>query len=781
MAKHGTTGAGPCRPLDYLIESLRGRASVRSGEDEPVAVLWTDPKEEWRQLLSVALVEIPELLVLGDYRPKERTGPAIWLRCVIDGTIDFPGFARDHTPIIYLPGVERDQLRAGEDCPDELKPLVELLYRGIVWHHPNGRDWSATAFLSSPKGAGLDIATDQGTTAALLGVLDQVLLAPIDQFRGRRLDAADFNRMAGVDVMRDVLRWMADPEGARAQLGASGWKAFRAECRQELKFDPATEADVSAAAKLGEGAGRWTDVWTRFSEAPNSFPGVAEALVRARPVGELALHRERWPDQNDEDEETVRNALAGLLSQSHGDACETVIRLEAEHRDRREWVWAKLGRSPFARVLEPLARLAESARTRLGGATPDDVARAYADRGWLADASAREALALAPDKYEQTVADAVRHLLESWLDDSARAFQASLDRQPLPSAGDQPVVVAGEGECVVFVDGLRYELGRRLVERLEGSGCRTTTGHRWAAIPTVTATAKPAVTPAARDIAGDGLGPDFRPVMRGTGRAADQKELRGAMEGRGYQIVGDTLEFPMDAGPRGWMETGEIDKRGHQGDGMLFARLLDDELGRLARRINDLLKAGWRAVRVVTDHGWLLLPGGLPMVSLPMHLTASKWARCAVISGDSRPDAPLHSWHWNRNESFATPPGIACFSKRDEYAHGGLSVQECLIPDIRVESAGEGGAAATILGVSWLRFRCNVNVEVRGGPLSADLRLGSPAGQSVASSPKRIDEDGLASLVLADDQHADAALVVVVTDPDGRVLAQKPTRAGDTT
>ena len=117
------------------------------------------------------------------------------------------------------------------------------------------------------------------------------------------------------------------------------------------------------------------------------------------------------------------------------------------------------------------------------------------------------------------------------------------------------------------------------------------------------------------------------------------------MEGRGYQIVGDTLEFPMDAGPRGWMETGEIDKRGHQGDGMLFARLLDDDMGRLARRINDLLKAGWRAVRVVTDHGWLLLPGGLPMVSLPKHLTASSGRRCAVISGDSRPDAPLHSWH----------------------------------------------------------------------------------------------------------------------------------------
>ena len=63
--------------------------------------------------------------------------------------------------------------------------------------------------------------------------------------------------------------------------------------------------------------------------------------------------------------------------------------------------------------------------------------------------------------------------------------------------------------------------------------------------------------------------------------------------------------------------------------------------------------------------------------------------------------------------------------------------------------------------------------------MTADLRLGSPAGQSVASSPKPIDADGLASLVLADDEHEDAALVVVVTDADGRVLAQQPTRKGE--
>ena len=90
--------------------------------------------------------------------------------------------------------------------------------------------------------------------------------------------------------------------------------------------------------------------------------------------------------------------------------------------------------------------------------------------------------------------------------------------EPLPSAGDQPAVVAGEDECILFVDGLRFELGRSLAERLEARGCRTETRRRWAAIPTVTGTAKPAVTPVARDVTGDRLGADFRPAMRGSGR-----------------------------------------------------------------------------------------------------------------------------------------------------------------------------------------------------------------------------------------------------------------------
>ena len=241
------------------------------------------------------------------------------------------------------------------------------------------------------------------------------------------------------------------------------------------------------------------------------------------------------------------------------------------------------------------------------------------------------------------------------------------------------------------------------------------------------------------------------------------------------------LDLPLAPGARGWVETGRIDKFGHDHDAATFVRLVNQELDGIAERIVRLLDAGWRTVRIVTDHGWLWLPGGLPLVTLPKHLTKTQWSRCAVVSGDSSPDVPRHPWHWNEGQWFAAPPGIACFSRRDEYAHGGLSVQECLIPDIQVERTAGSGVAATIRSITWRRLRCLVEIAFQGGPVTADLRLDSPSGNSVAAVAKPVGEDGFVSLVLAGDEHEEKPLVLVVTDADGRILSQQPTRVGEDT
>ena len=764
--------------LDHLIEHLRSRDVALDGQTRPAAILWTDPAAEWRPLVEVLQTRLEELLVLGEFAPDARTGPAIWIRCVVDGALSEPQLPEGRVPIIYMPGVGRQQLRAAEECPDALKPLVELMFRGAIWVQPNGNDWTASAFLTSPKILGLDIARDRATNDALRRALPEVALASIAQLTGRRVQADDFDRMLSEDVVRDILRWMGDASGTRARLGENGWGAFRNRCREELAFDPETEADVVAGERLGKAEGPWSAVWQRFAEAPTSYGDVPGVLRRSRPVNELPFERERWPDLNDQDEEEVRQALAALSRLGHGEACDAISRLEERHGARRGWVWAQLGLAPMARTLEHLARLAAAVRTSLGGTTPNDVADAYGQRGWQADAATWEALAASPGAHEAIVAAAVRHLAEPWLEDAARAFQAALERAPLAGAAGQQAVEAGDDVCLMFVDGLRFDLGKRLTERLEASGCSVNLDVRWAALPTVTATGKPAVTPVADAISGDTLGEDFTPRIGSTGRPAIAPNLRAAMAERGYQLLeSGSFDTPLAHPARGWVEAGNIDSLGHS-LGAAVARKLDGELDLLADRIRSLLDAGWEGVRVVTDHGWLLLPGGLPKVELPLHLTASRWARCAVIAGGATPDVTRAPWHWNSGQWFATAPGVACFKASEEYVHGGLSVQECLTPDLTVRRAAGAEPVASITSITWRGLRCFVEGHAQGGSVLADLRLERPSGPSVVVAHKPLDDDGSVSLVLAGDEHEEAALVLVLLDEGGSILTQRPTRVG---
>src|ERR1700719_613141 len=110
--------------LERMRESLAKVVRVPEGQATPVAIVWTDAPGEWLPLAPVMRELVPEFYTLGPFRPKERTGPAIWLKCIVDRTIAEappPGVV----PILYLPHVSRQVLRAAADCPAQLAALIE--------------------------------------------------------------------------------------------------------------------------------------------------------------------------------------------------------------------------------------------------------------------------------------------------------------------------------------------------------------------------------------------------------------------------------------------------------------------------------------------------------------------------------------------------------------------------------------------------------------------------------------------------------------------------------
>jgi hypothetical protein len=763
--------------LSTLTEHLRACSSTSDGIAPPAVIVWTDPKGQWRSLVPTLLASIPELLVCGDYDPGSRTGPAIWLRCMIDRALENPTLPEDTVPILYLPGVGRQQLRAGEECLDALKPLVELMYRGTLLLQKGGHDWTVTAFMTSPNGLALELSGDDLTTEALLRALPEFASEPIRRFRGQRLEAADFDQMLADDVVRDLLLWMNNPAGTRERLGKDRWAAFRNQSKKKFGFDPNTDGETSAGERLGAGEGAWASPWDRFVEAPANYPGIPDLLRRSKPGG-LIFDPERWPDENDKAEEDVRKTLARIKHLSQSEACTKVLELESHHAKRRSWIWNRLGQSPMAQILAPLAELARHTKLSIGGQTPDDIARTYIGSGWQADRASWQVVAMAPVADQGIVRGVVQHLLKPWLDDCARAFQTAMNTNPLPNNDNAAPITVTKGVCLLFADGLRYDLGEVLRDRLGSLGYRVRIDYRWAALPTVTATAKPAITPIAADITGTELPDDFSPMMSYSQKPANAAALRSALEKKGCQLLsGGMGDWPASDEAWGWTEEGKFDTRGHQLQADL-AGFLDEELDRLADRIISLLDGGWASVHVVTDHGWLLLPEGLPKVDLPKHLTKSKWARCAAIAGNAQVDVPTAPWHWNTAQRFATGPGIACFTASNCYAHGGLSIQECLTPDLLVERAGDTQERASIESVAWKGMRCLVVASSSGAEVKADLRLATPAGASVAASTKTLDGDGSTSLLLEDDEHETADLVVVLLSSGGSVLAQHKTKVG---
>ena len=767
--------------VERLKASLEAASAHNPSDAErPVAVLWTDRDSQWRPILARLRALMPQLLTRGVYEPEDRTGPSIWLRCVVDRVLEPPGLASDTTPVLYLPDVSRQALGSAEACPSDLKPLVELQYRGTCWTQKNGRDWTVEAFMVSNNGGlGLDVAQDAVTRQSMLSALPELATTSIRLLEGRRLEANDFDALFSDDSVRDLLLWLSDPESTLA-----GWEpgrriAFASRCKSDFEFDPDKDGALVAAERLGRREGSWGSVWSRFAESPALYPGLPELLHKAMPNDLFVEQPSSWPQNNEKGEAELRRALLALEGKAPSAAREEVIELEKSHGSRREWVWAKLDLAPLASALMHLAEVAERTSRELGGASSAEMAAQYAAGAWMIDAAALSSFAEVSSSADaNAVSSALNAIYRLWLDAAARHLQALADQVSLPRHGEQDAddVRVDSGTVIFFADGLRLDVSQRLVEHLKSKGRAVEMSTRWAAHPTVTATAKPAVSPVSEHFMGASLGAEFQIVTADVGRPLSTDRFRKILDASGYQYL--SADDTGDPSGRAWTEYGNLDKLGHSLQAKLAARI-DEQIALLLERIEFLLDAGWREVRVVTDHGWLWLPGGLPKVDLPKYLTQSRWARCASIEGGSTVQVPTVPWYWNAAERVAVGPGTACFGAGNEYAHGGLSLQESLIPVLRVTAgAVSATAGASITSVNWVGLRCRVRIDPARPGLSVDLRTRVNDADSSASGTRQVDAEGTASLLVADDELQGTPAAVVILDTGGQVIARQSTIIG---
>jgi hypothetical protein len=756
-----------------VIDGLAGALSLAAAHDgavemAPCCVLWPDEGREWEPAIPL-LRERRWVLTLGSFDPSTAMGPAIWIRAQVDK-------ATEDIPIVYLPGISRSALRSPTEMPPSLLPLLELQYRGSVFAHRNGRDWTILAFLAASDRGGLaiPIADDAATRKALLAAREQLFRQPVDRLRAEApLRASFFHELLAPDVIADVLAWINDEAGFQASRDEDARRAFAERVKARLRFDVA-EGTIAAARMLGDASDDgWRQAWTRFEQAPSAFPGIEGRLRAARPRkssgGGLLFDRPgTWPQDNDEEEDRLRAALAELKDVPASPARDRVLALEAEHGSRRTWVWARLGRSPLANAMEHLARVADRTKYLPAGTLAEQV-EAYVGGAWETDGSVLDALSTVSTAADRAaVESAVQAMYRDWLEASAKQFQAAAGGTYGPDAMPE----WPESTCLIFLDGMRFDVGQWLAIRLAGVADVEVRPHL-AALPTITPTSKPAVSPAATAVVpSEGLGPSA------TGSAAEltATSLRKLIEGAGWQLLGSADTG--DPSGRAWVEMGDLDELGHK-QAPKFADHIGRELDYVVERVGQLLAAGWSQVAVVTDHGWLYLPGGLPKVQIPASIAGSghRKGRCARLKPMADHDGIRMPWHWNPKVEFAMAPDIACFEAGKIYEHGGLSLQECVTP-IVVARRRDQATGTLSLDLRWRGLWAEVSVSgAQAVTVDVRTKAGDPASSVLLDGPIALDESG-AGRGVADDRFLEVAAFAVVVDASGAVLAQQQTVTG---
>lgn len=748
--------------LDGVVASIvKAGAHDSNATAAPVAILWPDPDDSWATLAPLIAAKV-RVLTIGPYNPESDTGPAIWVRTqlVASGTAPL---------VVRLPGVRRSELQGAESWPAHLQPLAELQFRASWWQASSSDAWNPLSFLRSKHGLALPVSGDAATANAVPDTL--VALAGKDVDVLRRRSSIDSGYLTGLlvsDELRLLLRWMNEPSETRAGLGPAEWQAFRSLCATRFAFEPGSDTPISAAAALGGRSGAWGELWDRFAETSASYPAIPALLDQARPDdgGLFTKYPSSWPSVNRDAESDLRTSLLALDGQGTAAAATAIANLERDHGERRSWLWS----SPLAHALQHMSLVAGGTRDHGPTTSVDDLVRWYAATGWTVDDHAVRAIASAGSLADRrAVLTALAAVYSPWVDRTARQLQHLVVLAKYPGATG---LTATAGTCIVFVDGLRLDFGHRLQDVLALTRTGVQLDHRVAAFPTVTPTGKPAVAP----IMGLGGGPDFA-----AGDIQGRAFVGGVFD-KGLAAAGVTKLGNHDVGDPsgvGWTEAANIDSTGHAHDHALADRV-EAELEAVGERVAQLLEAGWRRVVVVTDHGFLLSPGPLEKVELAQHFTENdscRKPRVARLKADA-PDVahPTVPWTWDSSVRMVSPPGAASFVAGRLYEHGGISLQECVIP-VLTATAGETTALVSITALKWTGMRCRVDTTAGAGVL-AELRRFAGDPSTAVTATKPVDESGEVKLLITLDDLEGASVHVVLLDAFGSVLAQRATTVG---
>jgi hypothetical protein len=764
---------------DKVVNALKQAENHNSNVMvKPEVILWPDPENQWFDVIEVLQESIPHLLIYGNFEPAKKQGPAIWLKCMIAKVLPEANWDADAIPIIYLPGVAKSDLRNIENAVFNFQPLLEYQYTGTLFIQENGREWSILAFVENPiNGLGIKVAKDNATKDALKKTLPSIFQDREVLANKTIIDANYLNNQLFPDIIPTILKWMCKGDVWLSTMDAGKQEVFTNLCKSQYEFEPDHKNIKAIAEKLGSQKNSWKYVWQLYATAPHKYPEIEGLLRLAKPadlgIGLYALPDESWPQVNEQKEMSLAQALAHVAKMEAAQALTALMQLEKEHHIRSNWVWYELGKSPLADALHHLVKMASKTAEGYASSSIEALKNYYITNGFSVDQFMRKALASVKSEKDKKIVKSIISLIyKPWLENITAKFQKLVE---LDASIFTTQVAAAESESfVLFVDAFRYELAEEFCRRLEKYKWKVSLQAGWSAAPSLTPTAKPNVSPIATSVSTQSGIEEFRPQLH-NGKDLLTPAFREALKAVEFKLVTNANDIQGEG--KYWQEIGDIDTKGHEEQAEMVKRI-EELFDQVQEALGVAFERGVKRIKIVTDHGWLLLPGGLPKTQLNAGLTETRWGRCALIKEGASTDLLHLPWRWNPVIFIAYAPGISFFKANEEYAHGGISMQECLVPTLMIENPNALNIEAEIKVIKWVNLKCSIQTSDVPDGYTVDIRTKyNDAKTSIVLSKSKTLKGNTATLMVDDGAESQAATIVLL-DENERILDKKPTTVG---
>ena len=495
------------------------------------------------------------------------------------------------------------------------------------------------------------------------------------------------------------------------------------EFRADLSAKPPSSLEIVPPAGTEEGLALARDVAEALrNKHPERYTLTADQIEDQFGLSRLEMpaeHFGRIDTFRFEEKALMGHAYALIAAGKFAPALKIVT-----ERERGFWVRHDVDRQLQWAACQAMAELGarvQQVSGQLGemGNDPTAWVEAYtADDGWhRADSAHRNLEALLVRIDEEPGSEAalhrVRQAYEELLQRMAGAFSQSFQSAgwTIPKTLHQTrihselVEKAGTRVAYFLVDALRFEMGVELKSLLKGSK-DLVLRPAIAALPTITPVGMAALLPKASasfDVV-DSQGTlasrvDGVPLKDVSSRMKSLKaRVPGAIDmelGKLLQMTSGKLKSTLKSAPLVVVRSQEIDKFGEMDGDFIARQMMDTVLQNVARAVRKLAAAGIEYVVISADHGYQFTrekdeayrtdnPGGN---TLDLH------RRCWVGRGGATPAGTVRvtgsELGYDTDLDFIFPTGIGVFKAGGNlaYHHGGISLQELVVPVLSLRTA----------------------------------------------------------------------------------------------